>query len=437
MKKHYIFQILICAVVFSLVFGTNLSFAKENAVFSQGADNVEQVSGSVENNNLKIYLFFGSTCPHCKKAEVFLNTLKEKYQELEVVSYEVFNNKENADLLLSLLEACGKEKVVRVPVIFIGEEVIVGYNADDTTGIFLEKSIKDCFENGCSDPIAKLQEKKCETCDCGQTEENCKCDTCNCKKIENKPDQTVKLPIIGSVDLKNISLPLATIILGTLDGFNPCAMWVLVILVSLILASKSRKRILLIGGIFIFIEGLVYFLIMAAWLNVFLALSFVSLIRIAIGIFGVVFGVSRIRDFIKWKPGVCKVTEGSGSKDKIMTKINKALKSSTIPATIVAVAALAFSVNLVEFFCSAGFPTMYTRILALQNIGTFQYYLYLIFYNIFYMLDDLIVFGAAFFTLNQFGFSEKYNKYTTLAAGILILILGVLMIFKPEFLMFG
>jgi len=437
MKKHYIFQTLICAVIFSLVFGINFGFARENTVFSQGADNVKQVSGSVENNNFKIYFFFGSTCPHCKKAEIFLNTLKEKYQGIEIISYEVFGNKENADLLLSLLEVCGKEKVVRVPVIFIGEEVIVGYNTDTTTGSFLEKSINNCLKSGCSDSITKLREKKCEACDCGQTEENCKCDTCNCKKGETKSDQVVNLPIIGTIDLKNISLPLATIVLGTLDGFNPCAMWVLVILVSLLLASKSRKKILLIGGIFIFIEGLVYFLIMAAWLNVFLALSFVSLIRIAIGIFGIIFGVLRIRDFATWGPGVCKVVDSSGSKDKIMARINKALKSSTIPATIVAVAALAFSVNLVEFFCSAGFPTIYTRILALQNIGDFQYYIYLIFYTLFYMLDDLIVFGIAFFTLSQFGFSEKYSRYTTLLAGILIFILGVLLIFKPEFLMFG
>jgi hypothetical protein len=229
-----------------------------------------------------------------------------------------------------------------------------------------------------------------------------------------------------------------TILLGTLDGFNPCAMWVLVILVSLLVASKSRKKIALVGGIFIFAEGLLYFLIMAAWLNVFLALSYISLIRILIGLLGVAFGIWRVRDFIYWKPGVCKITDSSKSRQqKILDKINKVLKPSTVPATIFGVIALAFGINLIEFFCSAGFPTMFTRILALQDLSQLQYYLYLIFYDIFYMLDDFVVFGVAFFTLSRFGFSEKYNRYSTLIAAITILILGILLIFRPEWLMFG
>ncbi len=437
MKKAYIFCILVSVVFLSSFLAVNYSFAEDNKQFSQNQIGTEQIDNSAVKKDLKIYFFYGSTCPHCKKADSFLKILEEKYPELETISYEVFNNKENADLLLRLLESCGKEKVIRVPVLFIGDEVFVGYNSNNTTGIDIENAISGCLERECSNPMEKIQANKCDGCDCGQTEENCKCETCKCKQVVKNTNQTIKLPIIGYIDPSKISLPLITIILGIMDGFNPCAMWVLVILVSLLLASKSRKKILLIGGIFIFAEGLIYFLIMAAWLNVFLALSYVSLIRILIGLFGIGFGIWRIRDFVTWRPGVCKVTEASGSKDKIMVRINKALKSSSIPATILAVMILAFSVNLVEFFCSAGFPTIYTRILALQNIGTFQYYLYLVFYNIFYLMDDIIVFGVALFTLSSFGFSEKYNRYSTLVAGILILVLGALLIFKPEFLMFG
>ncbi len=249
--------------------------------------------------------------------------------------------------------------------------------------------------------------------------------------------QKIKIPILGEIDTSKTSLLTLTAIFGTLDGFNPCAMWILVVLISMLLSVKSRKKIALVGGIFIFAEGLLYFLFMAAWLNVFFALSFVSLIRILIGIFGIIFGIWRIRDFIVWKPGVCKVTEETKSQEKILDRINKLLKPAAIPATIIGVITIAFSVNLVEFLCSAGFPVMYTKILSSQGIGAIQYYLYLLLYVIFYMLDDLIVFGFAFFTLNRFGFSDKYNKYSTLIAGILILILGILLIFKPEILMFG
>lgn len=249
--------------------------------------------------------------------------------------------------------------------------------------------------------------------------------------------QKVRLPFFGEVDASKISLPLLTLVLGTLDGFNPCAMWILIVLVSLLIPLKSRKKIALVGGTFIFAEGLLYFLIMAAWLNAFLVISYVSLTRILIGIVGIGFGVWRLKDFFFWRPGVCKVVSESGSQQKILAKIKNILKPSAVPVTIFGVIALAFSVNIIEFVCSAGFPVIYTRVLALQSIGTIQYYLYLIFYNLLYVLDDLIIFGFAFFTLNRFGFSDKYNRYSTLIAGVLIFILGLLLIFKPGLLMFG
>jgi len=214
-------------------------------------------------------------------------------------------------------------------------------------------------------------------------------------------------------------------------------MWVLVILVSMLVAAKSRKKIALVGGTFIFAEGLLYFLFMAAWLNVFFVMGKISVIRILIGIFGIIFGIWRLHDFFTWKPGVCKVTETTKSEGKILERMNSVLKPAAVPATILGVIILAFSVNLVEFFCSAGFPVMYTKILSGQGIAGMQYYLYILLYNIFYMLDDFIVFGVAFFTLSRFGFSDKYNRYSTLVAGLLILILGIMLIFRPEILMFG
>jgi len=247
--------------------------------------------------------------------------------------------------------------------------------------------------------------------------------------------QTIKVPIFGEVDLSKMSLPALTAVLGTLDGFNPCAMWILVVLISLLLTLRSRKKILLVGGTFIFAEGLLYFLFMAAWLNAFLALSYVSLLRISIGIFGIIFGVWRLRDFFTWKPGVCKVVDQKGG-EKIINRIQNLLKPAAVPATIFGVIILAFSVNLIEFFCSAGFPTIYTKVLSLQEISQIQYYLYLIFYNFFYMLDDFIVFGFALLTLTHFKFSDRYNRYSTLLAGISIFILGLLLTFKPDLLMF-
>ena len=242
---------------------------------------------------------------------------------------------------------------------------------------------------------------------------------------------------MGEIDLTQLSLPALTLVLGILDGFNPCAMWVLVVLISLLLSLKSRKKIALVGGIFIFAEGLLYFLFTTVWLNAFLWMRYVYITQLLIGIFGIGFGIFRIKEFIEWKPGICQVAAKSGSQTKIVNKMKRVLELEKLPAIIAGVFLLAFGVNIIEFFCSAGFPVIYTRILALQNIGAFKYYLYLILYNILYMLDDIIVFGVALITLSHFGFSDKYNRYTNLIAGILILILGILLIFKPEFLMFS
>jgi len=351
-------------------------------------------------NNPVITIFYSYTCTHCADERDFLKELKTKYPEIEIKEYEVMKSPENQELLKKFYQDYSvlKGEQGYVPATFTESKYFVGFN--DQVAQEIESCLRECLGQG------------------------------------TVVSQKVKFPFLGEIDIQKLSLPVLTVVLGTLDGFNPCAMWVLVILVSLLVSLKSRKKILLVGGTFIFAEGLLYFIIMAAWLNVFLVLTYIQSIRILIGLFGIAFGIWRIKDFINWKPGVCKVVKSTGAQERTIDKIKNVLKPSAVPATILGVIGLAFGVNLVEFFCSAGFPTMYTRILSLQDLSTLKYYLYLIFYNIFYMLDDFIVFGVAFFTLDRFGFSEKYNRWSTLVAGILILVLGALLIFKPELLMF-
>jgi len=378
MRKNWIFVILI------LVF----AFGNFGLAFSQ-------------TQKAQINFFYSAICPHCAEEEEFLKELEKKYPEIEIKKYEVFYQTENQNILRDFYE---KYKVPEkeqgfVPVTFTPTKYFVGFN--EQIGAEIESCIKECLRG------------------------------------EKSAPQKIKIPIFGEIDLSKLSLPTLTFLLGTLDGFNPCAMWILLVLISLLLPLRSRKKIALVGGTFLFAEGFLYFLFMTAWLNIFLAMRYVTLTRILIGIFGMIFGIWRIREFLTWRPGVCKVVDHSKSQEKIMDKMKNILKPSAVPATILGVISLAFGVNLIEFFCSAGFPVMYTRILTLQNISGIQYYLYLFFYNILYMLDDILVFGFAFFTLSRFGFSDKYNKYSTLVAGILIFILGILLIFKPGFLMFG
>jgi thiol-disulfide isomerase/thioredoxin len=405
--------ILITVIFFSL---TNFALAQEKSV--------------------NLYFFYGDTCPHCKKAEIFLEGLKEKYPGLEIKAYEVFSNKENAKLLLQLFENCGEEKRVRVPALFIGQEVIIGYLNEETTGRTIEKAVKDCLEKECLDPLEEVDE--CQLCQCqGEQGEICQCQTCSCPQ-EEKQDQIIDYPFIGQINLSKLSLPVLTVVVAALDGFNPCAMWVLLFLIALLINVRSRKRIWLVGGTFIAASGIVYYLLLSAWLNLFLAISYVGLTRVIIGLLAIGAGIWQIKNFVTYKPGVCEIAPVGGKwNERLSEKVKQVVQSTALPATFAGIIILALGVNLIEFFCSAGLPAIYTRILSLNQLSSFSYYLYLLFYTFIFMLDDMIVFGIAIITLSKIGFTEKYTRWSTLIGGLLILILGLLLIFKPDFLVFG
>lgn len=365
---------------------------------------------SIENkfsNGAEIYFFYSAICSHCAKEKEFLKELKEKYPEIEIKEYEVFYDKENQEILKNFYEKyqVPEREKGRVPVTFTSTKYFVGFN--EQIGKEIESCIKECLIG--TTPTSQIPQK-------------------------------IKIPIFGEIDISKISLFTLTLIFGALDGFNPCAMWVLLFLLTLLINTRSRKRIFLVGGTFILTSGIIYFLILAGWLKLFLAISYVNLTRILIGIFALGFGVWQIRNFIKYR-GTCLIAEGDAVKGKIrnglIKQAQKIVYSPLTSVILIGTIILALAINLVEFFCSAGLPAIFTRILALNPIGTLNYYLYLLLYTFVFMLDDLIIFSLAAITLSRIGFTEKYNYWTTLIGGLLILVLGILLIFKPEFLMFG
>jgi hypothetical protein len=219
-------------------------------------------------------------------------------------------------------------------------------------------------------------------------------------------------------------------------------MWVLLLLIALLINTKSRKRMWLIGGTFIIVSGIVYFMILSAWLNLFLVVSYVSIVRIIIGIVALGIGVWQIRNFFNYKKGVCIITDGNTSfqaklKESLQNKAKKIVASPMSLGIFLGIIVLAFGVNLVEFFCSAGLPAIYTNVLSMSELNTIQYHLYLLLYTFIFMLDDFLIFIIALITLKYVSMGEKYNHIITLVGGILIGILGLLLIFKPELLMFA
>jgi len=359
-----------------------------------------------QENSIEINFFYSTTCPHCKDEKEFLKEVEQKYPEVKINQYEVINSKENQELLTDFYE---KHEVPEreqgyVPVTFTPDKYFIGFS--DQIANNIEICLKDCLVGE-----------------------------------ETITSQKIKIPFLGEIDVSKMSLPALTITLGALDGFNPCAMWILLFLITLLINVRSRKRMYLIGGTFILASGIVYYLILTAWLKLFLAISYVNLTRILIGVFALGLGIWQIKNFINYQPGTCKVTDGKqGFQEKIKNGLkNHAEKLVLSPLNlgiIGGIIVLALGVNLVEFFCSAGLPAIYTRILSLNNVSNLNYHLYLLLYTFVFMLDDLIIFSLAFFALSKLGFTEKYNYWATLVGGLLTLILGILLIFKPEILMF-
>ncbi|MCF7820306.1 MAG: thioredoxin family protein [Candidatus Pacebacteria bacterium] len=373
----------------------------------------------------KIYFFYGNGCPHCAKEEVFLDELLEKPEfkdRVEIISYEVWNNQENAQLLSKVGKEMGM-KTSGVPVTVIGDKYYIGFLSAETTGAKIENTIREALETGCSDQVGAIIEGKSIK------------EAQNCEKEEESSNK-INIPILGTVDIKSLSLPVLTVLLAALDGFNPCAMWVLLFLISLLLNMKDRRKMWILGVAFIFTSALVYFLFLTAWLNLFLFVGFLLWVRLLVAVVAIFGGAYHIRDYFKNPEGTCKVT-GTKKKKLTFSRLKNIINQDKFWLSLLGVVVLAAAVNLVELLCSAGLPAVYTQVLALSNLPSWEYYGYLLLYVIIFMIDDLIIFIIAMKTLKMTKIKGKYSRITALVGGVLMLIIGLLLIFKPGWLMFG
>lgn len=378
------------------------------------------------------YLFYGEGCPHCAKESQFLNQLVNKYPELKLHEYEIYYNTKNNQLLQKVANELGAN-AGGVPFLVIGDQSYVGFS-ESLSPKEIENRVKQCIDNDCQDVVADLQGRVNEV----QIEkiaptEVAKEETKDQTETENK---TIDLPILGQVDTSQLSLPVLTIVLAFIDGFNPCAMWTLLFLISLLLGLKDKKRMWALGVAFIVSSASVYFLFLTAWLNLFMFLGFVVWIRVLIGGVALLAAYHYLKDYFVNKKGGCNVM-GDEKRQKIFAKLRQITEKKQFVLALGGIVLLAIAVNMVELICSAGLPAIYTQILSLADLTAWQYYLYLALYILVFMLDDLFIFFTAMITLQAVGVQGKYARYSHLIGGILMAVIGLLLLFKPEWLMFG
>lgn len=371
------------------------------AYSSDYKDVVAPITGTkVDDKKINLYMFKGDGCPHCAQEEKWLKEITDEYGDyLNIYEFEVWYNEENSNYLNEVRSVLGDTKSNGVPYTVIGDSYFVGYS--EAIGSRIESKIKEYI---------RLDENTSSSTD------------------------SADIPVLGKVDMKTVSISLVAVVLGFIDGFNPCAMWILLLLINMCIMAKDKKKMKIIGLTFVLVSGLIYFLSMLG-IGFILDLTTVIYIRTIIACLAIILGIYNLYVYIKTRKDTgCHVVDKDKRKT-IITKINKILENNSLVLMILGTGLLAVSVNLIELACSLGFPTIFLEILSLNNIHGLSKILYLLIYILFYIIDDLVVLILSIKVFEAKGISTKYNKYVNLIGGILMLLMGVLLIFKPEWVM--
>jgi glutaredoxin len=364
-----------------------------------------------------IYLFWGDGCPHCAAAKPFLKGLTEHYPNVELRSYEVWTVPENQELFKKMTAAYGFEPH-GVPTIFIGGQYWEGYS--DQIGQEIESAVKACIATGCKDSgvgiipgiVANDEPEKQPS-------------------TASPASDILDVPLLGSVHLASQSLWVSTALISFVDGVNPCSIWVLTMLLAITLHTGSRKKVLIIGLIFLTVTAGVYALFIAGLFTVFTVVSFVGWIQIVVALVALFFGLVNIKDYFWYKEGI-SFTISDDKKPGIYQRMRKLVDASQsflglAGATVV----LAAGVSLVEFSCTAGFPVLWTNLLVSQKVSGLTFVLLLLLYLLIYQLDEMIIFFTAVYSLKASKLEEKHGRILKLIGGMLMLTLASVMLINP------
>ena len=369
-------------------------------LFITGLEPTESATGD---DLYEVHFFYLTGCSHCDEQKPFNERLANEYSDEISIIYHDAMEPEKFRLLEEMLASLGIEEEPFFPVTIFGNQAFADWDAEETTGKEIEEALQQCLAGTCP-PTGN-----------------------------EGPGDGITVPILGEIIPTELSLPALAVILGLVDGFNPCAMWVLVYLISLVLTLRDKRRIWLVVGSFVFASGVLYFLFMTVWLNAFLIIGYLRPVTIVIGLVALGAGIVNIKEFIQTRGAIICEVQGEESRKKTMSRMERVVNSPLTIGTIGGIIALAFVVNSIEFACSAAIPAIYTHILSLAPLSTVQYYGYILLYVLFFMLDDLIIFGSVAFAVST-SLGDRYVKWGKIAGGAILLILGALLLFAPDLL---
>lgn len=359
-------------------------------------------------DQLSLHFFYAENCPHCKEEKPFLDQLQQRHPQLRIVIHDVWQDKSDLKLMRELAEAHSID-LVSTPLTAVGGQIWIGYTPDIAEAI--EATVERCLEEDCPDALDFPEEPG-----------------------EVIAESDYATAISGSpVDPDRYSLPVFTVLLGFLDSFNPCAFFVLLFLLSLMVHARSRRQMALVGGTFVFFSGFIYFLFMSAWLNLFLLAGQLPLITMIAGLIALFIALINIKDFFYFHKGL-SLSMPEHAKPHLFERMRNLLKGEKLGPVLLGTTVLAIVANSYELLCTAGFPMVFTRVLTLRELPTWQYYGYLLLYNLVYVIPLIIIVTIFTLTLGSHKLSEKEGRMLKLLSGNMMLVLGAVLVTRPQLL---
>ena len=367
-----------------------------------------------------VYFFWGEGCPHCANQKVFHEALKRDHPNVVIYDFEVYNVPENRPLMLAMAAAYGRP-ATGVPMTFIGDEAWVGFG--EVTARQIRAAVERYGTYAGPDPIDRVDPSLREL-------------------IEPPPppppsdggEVLIAVPLVGEVDVAHQALWLSTGLIAFVDGFNPCSLWVLALLLAVVVNTRSRKRVLLVGLTFLTITAAVYALFIAGLFSIFSYVSFLGWIRVAVAAIALAFALINLKDYFAYKRGI-SLSIDDAQKPGIYKRIRAVMTSgASLPATLFATGGMALGVTLVELPCTAGLPVLWTTLMADAGVSTATFALLLLLYMVVYLLDELLVFGVVVTTMRAARLEEKQGRVLKLVGGAVMLALALVMLFWPKLL---
>ncbi len=372
-----------------------------------------------------VYFFWGDGCPHCANQKVFHEQLLVDHPNVVIHAFEVYDVPENRPLMNAMAAAFGRT-VSGVPMTFIGDEVWVGYS--DAYGRQMRDAVARYEKYAAPDPVdlvaPELREQFVPA---------------PAPPAPPPPSGTsgatvIDVPLLGAIDVGTRALWLSTALIAFVDGFNPCSLWVLALLLAVVINTKSRRRVLLVGLTFLVVTSAVYGLFIAGLFSIFSYVSFLGWIRVLVAGIALAFALVNLKDYVAYKQGF-SLTIDDAQKPGIYKRIRGVMSArASLPATLAATAGMALGVTLVELPCTAGLPVLWTTIVADAGVGVGAFALLLVLYLVIYLLDELLIFGVVVVTMRAARIEEREGRVLKLVGGAVMLALALVMLFRPELL---